>query len=61
MLKSKTIWSGLIIAVLGFLEAFNITDFAAYIPDNLEPLVVSGVGFLMVVLRFLTTQPVAEK
>lgn len=60
-LKSKTIWTGASVALLGLLEAFKITDFAAFIPDNLEPLVVSGIGFLIVVLRLMTTQPISEK
>jgi len=60
-LKSKTILSGAAVAILGLLEAFKITDFAAYIPDHLEPLVVSGVGFLMVALRLITIKPVSEK
>lgn len=61
MFKSKTIWAGGIAAILGLLETFKITDFAAYIPDQYEPLVVSGIGFLMVVLRFATTKPLSEK
>jgi len=60
-LKSKTILAGLAVALLGFLQGFNIADFAALIPDHLEPLVVSGVGFLMIVLRLMTTQPVSDK
>lgn len=60
-LKSKTILTGLAVSVLGLLEGFDITNFATLIPDNLEPLVVSGVGFLMVVLRLLTVEPVSEK
>lgn len=61
MFKSKTILTGLAVAILGLLETFKITDFAAFIPDNLEPLVVSGIGFLIVVLRFMTVKPVSEK
>ncbi len=61
MFKSKTILFGLAVALIGFLEAFKITDVAQYIPDNLEPLVVSGVGFVVVILRFMTTQPLSEK
>ena len=56
----KTITAGAIVALLGFLEGFNITDFAAIIPDQYEPLVVSGVGFLMIVLRLVTKTPVGK-
>lgn len=57
----KTIIAGATVALLGMLETFKITDFAAFIPDQYEPLVVSGVGFLMVILRFLTTTPALKK
>jgi len=60
-LKSKTILFGVLTAILGFLETLNITDFAAFIPDNLEALVVSGIGFVVVLLRLVTTQPVKDK
>lgn len=61
LLKSKTILSGLAVAILGLLEGFDITNFAALIPDQFEPLVVSAVGLLMIGLRLLTTKPVSEK
>jgi len=61
MFKSKTIYTGIAVAILGLLETFKITDFAEYIPDNLEPLTVSSVSFLMVLLRFFTAKPLSEK
>jgi len=61
MAISKTIVTGAAVAVLGFLQSFNIVDFAQYIPDQYEPLIVSGVGFLMIILRMLTTTPVVVK
>lgn len=57
----KTIFAGVGVSILGLLETFNVTDFAAYIPDHYEPLVITGVGFLIVVLRFFTTTPVGKK
>ncbi len=56
----KTILAGVAVAVLGLLEGFDITNFAQFIPDQYEPLIVSGVGFLMIVLRLMTTTPVGK-
>lgn len=56
----KTILFGAAVAILGLLEGFNITDFAQYIPDEYEGLVVSAIGFIVVVLRFITTTPVKD-
>lgn len=57
----KTLIIGGAIAILGVLETFDVTNILGYIPDQYDPLVVSGVGFLMVVLRFLTNSPVGKK
>lgn len=56
-LKSKTVWYGIAIAVLSVLQGF-----IGYIPSPLMQamtgcLVASGI----VVLRFITTQPLTEK
>lgn len=57
----KTVLFGVAVAVLGFLEGFKITDFAQFIPDQYEPLVISGIGFIVVLLRLVTTTPVGQK
>lgn len=57
----KSVLFGIALVVLGVLEKFNITDFAAYIPDQYEPLLVSFIGTVVVVLRLLTTTPVGKK
>jgi hypothetical protein len=59
--KSKLVMFGSVTAVLGLLEAFDITKFAQYIPDQYEPLIVSFIGFVVVVLRYFTTLPVSKK
>ena len=57
----KTLTFGAALAILGFLETFKITDWAAYIPDQYEGLLVSAIGFAVVLLRFATTTPVGKK
>ena len=57
-LKSKTVWYAIILAVLSILQG-NLQVF------NLTPAVQMYVGMAVaagiVVLRFLTTQPISEK
>jgi hypothetical protein len=50
--QSKTVWVGLLAALLGFLEQVQ------RIPE-LPPAFVSVLGVLIVLLRFLTRSPVA--
>lgn len=57
----KTLIAGGAVALLGLLETFDITNILGFIPDQYDPLVISGVGFLMVVLRLITTSPVGKK
>lgn len=57
----KTLIAGLAVTVLGFLETFDVTNILDLIPDRYDPLVVSGVGFLMIVLRLVTKGPVGVK
>lgn len=61
LLKSKTAWFGFAVAALGFLETFDVTSIAAFIPDDVEPLLASFVGFVIVALRFVTTKPLDQK
>jgi len=60
-LKSKTLWFGASTVLLGFFEKFDITNFEAFIPDAYEPLVVSFIGLVVIVLRLVTNKPVSEK
>jgi hypothetical protein len=57
----KTVAFGAAVAILGVLETLNITDFAQFIPDQYEPLLVSVIGTLVVVLRFFTNSPALKK
>lgn len=57
----KTILFSLVVTVLGFLEAFDVTQFAQYIPDNYEPLAISVIGVIVAVLRLITKTPVGKK
>lgn len=57
----KTLIVGAAVAVLGVLETFDVTNILDFIPDQYDPLVVSGVGFLMIVLRLVTKGPVGGK
>lgn len=56
----KTIIAGALVTVLGFLETFDVTNILDLVPDQYDPLVVSGVGFLMVLLRLVTKTPVGK-
>ncbi len=61
MLKGyKTIIIGALATVLGFLETFDVTNILDLVPDQYDPLVVSGLGFVMVLLRFVTKTPVGK-
>jgi hypothetical protein len=53
---SKTAWAGAIITVLGGLQALNWTQLIT--DPRIAGLVASGIGTLMIVLRFMTSQPV---
>lgn len=57
----KTVIVGALVALLGFLETFDVTNILGLIPDQYDPLVVSAVGFAMVLLRLITTTPVGKK
>lgn len=61
MFKSKTVLFGIALSLLGFLETLDVTQFAAIIPDNLEPLTYSAVGLVVIVLRLVTSKPVSDK
>lgn len=56
----KTLIAGGLVALLGVLETLDVTNILGLIPDQYDPLVVSGVGFLMIVLRLVTKGPVGK-
>lgn len=56
----KTLTAGFLVAILGILEQFDVTQFSNLIPDQYEPMVFSGVGFLMVILRLVTKTTVTK-
>lgn len=58
--KSKTLIFGYLLAIVGvFVTYFD--DLRAFIPDQYEGLVYSAIGFVVVVLRYLTDRPIKEK
>lgn len=59
-LRSKTGWFALGLLVLGFLEQ-NQQLLGQLIPAQYMGVVLSGIGFLTLLLRTLTTQSVVEK
>lgn len=62
MLKGlKTIIIGASVALLGVLETFDVTNILGLIPDQYDPLVVSAVGTLMVLLRLITNTPAGKR
>ncbi len=50
----KTIITAIAVALLGFLEQFDVT---ALVPENYDGLALAGVGFLMAALRWVTKTP----
>jgi uncharacterized membrane protein YgaE (UPF0421/DUF939 family) len=58
MLKSKTIWFAVIIAVLSVLQGFI---FQLPIAPVWQAVVGCAIAVVVVILRFLTTQPLSEK
>lgn len=60
LVKSKTGWFALILLVLGFLEQ-NQQLLGQIIPAQYMGLAISGIGFLTLLLRTVTTESVVEK
>lgn len=58
--RSKLVWLGLAMALAGFFEAQRGT-LDPLIPEPWRPIVWTVVGLAVVVLRFLTTQPLEDK
>jgi len=57
----KTIIIGAAVALLGVLETVDVTNILGLIPDQYDPLVVSAVGTLMIILRLITNTPAGKK
>lgn len=60
VVKSKTMWFSLALAVLGVLE-MQFGALKAVIPDAYQGLVFIGIGVTSAVLRVITTQAISEK
>jgi Na+-translocating ferredoxin:NAD+ oxidoreductase RnfA subunit len=56
LLKSKTLWFSVILAVLGAIEMQ-----AQIIPEEYRGVALIMIAMVTAVLRFMTTQPVSEK
>lgn len=62
--RSRTVWFGVLVAVLGTLEAMRPDVQKAidvYLPEELRVLVWPVIGVAIVVLRTLTTQPLSQR
>lgn len=55
--KSKTLWANFISAILGGIEASGLVS---VVPDEYQPLFFAGLAVLNILLRIITTQPVAR-
>lgn len=60
LIKSKTSWFGVALLILGFLEQ-NQQLLATVVPTEYFGVFMSGVGFLTILLRTVTTTSVVEK
>lgn len=56
--KSKTIWLGIIVALLSVAQGFI---FQIPVPPVYQAAIGGVIAVAIVVLRFMTTQPIAEK
>ena len=59
-LRSKTVWVGLGLSLMGVVQA-NEAVFQQYLTPEAQGWLTVGVGAVVVVLRFLTTLPLDEK
>ena len=60
ILRSKTMLFSLLLVVFGVIEA-NLSLFRDAIPPQYWGLVVTGIGVIVAVLRFVTTTSIDEK
>lgn len=59
-LKSKTMLVSYALMIGGLAETYSGT-LAQFIPEQYRPLAITGIGFVMAVLRLLTNKPLSEK
>jgi hypothetical protein len=59
MVKSKTIWFGLALTVLGALQGFDWTTLISN--PSTSGFVVSAIGVAVMILRAVTDKPLSEK
>lgn len=60
ILKSKTMMFSLLLVVFGVIET-NLPLFQSLVPPQYWGLLVSGIGIVTAVLRFVTTTSIADK
>lgn len=58
--RSKTMWFSLLLVIFGVLEA-NLALFQSVIPPQYWGLVVTGIGIVTAVLRWITTAGLDRK
>lgn len=58
--RSKTVWLGLGLAVFGFLQTQDDV-LGQFVSDKTMGLIDMGFGLAVVILRFITTESLAEK
>lgn len=58
--KSKTVFFGFLITVLGAVQAY-LPDLLNYIPEVWRGAVTAGVGITIILLRYATSKSLAEK
>jgi hypothetical protein len=59
MVKSKTMWFGALLTVLGALQGL---DWATLITNpKVSGIIISGIGVAVMILRAVTNQPLSDK
>lgn len=59
-IKSKTVWFGFIVSIVGFLQA-QTDFFKAILPEKYYGYFVSALGVAVIALRFVTSQSIEDK
>ncbi|MEF8758327.1 MAG: hypothetical protein V5B36_00945 [Candidatus Accumulibacter sp. UW25] len=60
MLKSKTIWFGLLVTILGALQVY-LPSVQTLFDDVTYGILTAIIGVLVIVLRYVTTVPLEQK
>lgn len=61
MKGKRTIIFGVLVTVLGALQAVQLTDWMELVGDQAAGAITSGIGVAILVLRYLTTTPIGTK